>query len=49
MSLTAKPRHVAAPTRPREQEGRVWSFADYGLQANPAQHALVLAVLVEVA
>jgi len=49
MSLTVKARNVAASIRTREQEGRVWSFADYGLQANPAQQALVLAVLVEVA
>jgi len=49
MSPAAKARNVAASIRTREQEGRVWSWAEYGLQANPAQQVLVLAVLVEVA
>ena len=49
MSPAAKARNVAASIRTREQEGRVWSWAEYGLQANPAQQVLVLAVLAEVA
>jgi hypothetical protein len=49
MSPTVKARNVAASIRTREQEGRVWSWSTYGLEANQAQQALVLAALAEVA
>ena len=47
MSPTVKARNVAASIRTREQEGRSWSWSTYGLQANPAQQARVLAALAE--
>jgi hypothetical protein len=49
MSPAVKAAHVARSIAQRRTEGRVWTWADYGLQANPAQQALVLAVLAEVA
>ena len=49
MSSTAKAANVARSIRLREQEGRSWSWENYGLQANPAQQVLVLAALAEVA
>jgi len=48
MTPTVKARNVAASIRTREQEGRLWSWSTYGLQANQAQQALVLAALGEV-
>jgi hypothetical protein len=49
MSPAVKARNVAASIRLREQEGRAWSWSTYGVQTNPAQQALVLAALAEVA
>jgi hypothetical protein len=45
MSPTQKAANVARSIAQRQTEGRPWTFADYGLQANPAQQALVLAAL----
>lgn len=45
MSPAVKARNVAQSIRTREQEGRPWSFADYGLEGNASQIRLVLEVL----
>ena len=45
MSPATKAANVARSIRTRQAEGRSWSFAEYGLEANPAQRALVVAVL----
>ena len=47
MSRTMKAANVARSIAQRQIEGRPWTWADYGLQANPAQRALVLAALSE--
>jgi len=47
MSPAVKARNVARSIAQRQIEGRPWTWADYGLQANPAQRALVLAALSE--
>ena len=47
MSAIVKARNVARSIAQRRTEGRAWSWADFGLQANPAQQALVLAALSE--
>ena len=47
MSPAAKARNVAASIRTREQEGRTWEWAEYGLETNHTQQALVLAALRE--
>ena len=45
MSPAVKAANVARSIALRESEGRPWTFADYGIEANPAQQALVLAAL----
>jgi hypothetical protein len=45
MSPAAKAANVARSIAQRRTEGRTWTWAEYGLQANPVQQALVLAVL----
>jgi len=47
MSAIVKARNVARSITQRRIENRPWTWADYGLQANPAQQVLVLAVLRE--
>jgi hypothetical protein len=47
MSPAVKAANVARSIAQRQAEGRSWSFADYGIDANPAQQALVLAALRE--
>ena len=47
MTPAVKARNVARGIAQRRTEGRAWTWADYGLQANPAQRALVLAALRE--
>jgi hypothetical protein len=47
MSPAVKAAHVARSIAQRRIEGRPWTWAEYGLQANPAQQALVLAALEE--
>jgi hypothetical protein len=49
MSPAVKAANVARSIAQRRREGRPWTWAEYGLQANPAQQALVLAALEEVA
>ena len=49
MPPAVKAANVARSIAQRRSEGRAWTWAEYGLQANPAQQALVLAVLAEVA
>ena len=49
MCPAMKAAHVARSIAQRRTEGRPWTWAEYGLQANPAQQALVLAALAEVA
>ena len=49
MPQAVKVANVARSIAQRRIEGRAWAWAEYGLQANPAQQALVLAVLAEVA
>jgi hypothetical protein len=49
MSPAVKAANVARSIAQRQSEGRAWTWAEYGLQANPAQQALVLAALEEVA
>jgi hypothetical protein len=49
MSPAMKAYNVARSIAQRQTEGRPWTWTEYGLQANPAQQALVLAVLAEVA
>jgi hypothetical protein len=49
MSPIVKATHVAVSIHTREAEGRPWDWSIYGLEANPAQQALVLAALAEVA
>ena len=49
LSPAVKAANVARSIRAREQEAKTWSWAEYGLQANPAQQARVLAALAEVA
>ena len=49
MSPAVKAANVARSIAQRRTEGRAWTWAAYGLQANPAQQALVLAALAEVA
>jgi hypothetical protein len=41
MSPAVKARNVAASIHAREQEGRSWSYADYGIASDPVQQALV--------
>jgi hypothetical protein len=45
MSPAVKAANVARSIAQRLTEGRAWTWAEYGLQANPAQQALVLAAL----
>ena len=47
MSPAVKAANVARSIAQRRTEGRAWTWADYGLQANPAQQALVLAALAQ--
>ena len=47
MSPAMKAANVARSIAQRRREGRPWTWAEYGLQANPAQQALVLAALEE--
>jgi hypothetical protein len=47
MSPAVKAANVARSIAQRRSEGRPWTWAEYGLQANPAQQALVLAALEE--
>jgi len=49
MSPAVKAANVARSIAQRRIEGLAWTWADYGLQANPAQQARVLAALGEVA
>ena len=49
MSPTTKAANVARSIAQRRTEGRAWTWAEYGLQTNPAQQARVLAALAEVA
>jgi hypothetical protein len=49
MSPAVKAANVARSIAQRRTEGRAWTWAEYGLQTNPAQQARVLAVLAEVA
>jgi len=45
MTPATKARNVARSIAQRQAEGRPWTFADYGLEANAAQQALVLVAL----
>ena len=45
MRPTVKAANVARSIVQRRTEGRAWTWAEYGLQTNPAQQALVLAAL----
>ena len=45
MSPAVKARNVARSIAQRRIEGRSWTWADYGLEANVAQQALVRAAL----
>jgi hypothetical protein len=45
MPPAVKAAHVARSIAERRTEGRAWTWADYGLQANPAQQTLVLAAM----
>jgi hypothetical protein len=45
MSPAVKAANVARSIAQRRTEGRAWTWAEYGLQTNPAQQALVLAAL----
>jgi hypothetical protein len=45
MTPQQKARNVARSIAQRRPEGRAWTWAEYGIQANPAQQALVLAAL----
>jgi hypothetical protein len=47
MSPAVKAANVARSIAQRRIEGRPWTWAEYGLQANPAQQGLVLAALAE--
>src|SRR5262249_40491452 len=47
MSPAVKARNVACSIAQRTAEGRSWTFADYGIEANPTQQAMVLAALRE--
>jgi hypothetical protein len=47
MSANTKAANVARSIAQRRTEGRAWTWAEYGLQTNPAQQALVLAALGE--
>jgi hypothetical protein len=47
MSPAVKAANVARSIAQRRTEGRAWTWAEYGLQTNPAQQALVLAALAE--
>lgn len=47
MSPAQKARNVARSIAQREREHRPWTFAEYGIEANPDQQALVLAALRE--
>jgi hypothetical protein len=49
MPPAVKAANVARSIAQRRTEGRPWTWAEYGLQANPAQQALVLDALTEVA
>jgi hypothetical protein len=49
MSPAVKAANVARSIAQRRTEGRTWTWVEYGLQTNPAQQALVLAALAEVA
>ena len=49
MSPVVKATNVARSIAQRRTEGRAWTWAEYGLQAQPVQQALVLAALAEVA
>jgi len=42
-----KARNVARSIAQRQAEGRAWTFAEYGLEANAAQQARVLAALAQ--
>ena len=48
MSPAVKAANVARSIAQRRSEGRPWTWAEYGVQASPAQQALVLAALAEV-
>jgi len=48
MSPTVKAANVARSIAQRRIENRAWTWAEYGLEANQAQQALVLAALGEV-
>jgi len=48
MSPQVKARNVAASILAREQEGRPWTFADFGLTPDSDQAALVVAQLAVV-
>ena len=45
MSPTVKAANIARSIAQRRTEGRPWTWAEYGLEATPAQQALVLAAL----
>jgi hypothetical protein len=45
MSPAVKAANVARSIAQRRAEDRPWTWAEYGLQANPTQQALVLAAL----
>jgi hypothetical protein len=42
-----KARDVAESITLKQDEGRAWSFSEYGLEDNPEMQALVLAALEE--
>ena len=45
MTPAQKAVNVARSIAQRQQEGRGWTWADYGVQTNPAQQERVLAAL----
>ena len=45
MSPAVKAANVARSIAQRQRESRAWTWAEYGLEANPPQQALVLAGL----
>ena len=47
MSPAVKAANVARSIAQRRIEGRAWTWAEYGLQANPTQQESVLAALRE--